>query len=119
MRYKKLIATIAIAGSFLLGVTFSEPIIDMRKNFYHEPAKGFYERPYSLKVETRKNMEGKIEAYLYDEDTKNYQKIGPNMYVGDYKHRIKSVTNIPKELAEKHKLLKIILDIYSLVSDND
>lgn len=119
MRCKKIIVTTAIAGSFLLGVALSEPIIDMRKNFHHEPAKGFYERPYSLKVETRKNMEGKIEAYLYDEDTKNYQKIGPNMYVGDYEHRIKSVTNIPKELIEKYKPLKLILKLYSLISDND
>lgn len=119
MRYKKLIATTAIAGSFLLGITLSEPIKDLRANFHYETAKGFYEKPYSLKIETRKNMEGKIEAYLYDKDTKNYQKIGPNMYVGDYKHRIKSVTNIPKELAEKHKTLKKLFDIYNLIFNDN
>ncbi len=41
------------------------------------------------------------------------------MYVGDYKHRIKAVVEIPKEIAEKNKLLKIILDIYNFVSDKD
>ncbi len=119
MRCKKTVITTAIAMSFFLGVTFSEPIKDMRKYFHYEAAKGFYERPYDLKVETKKNVEGKIEAYLVDKETKQYQKVGPKMYVGDYKHRIKSVVEIPKEIAEKNKLLKIILDVYSLVSDKD
>ncbi|MDP2906627.1 MAG: hypothetical protein Q8O03_01690 [Nanoarchaeota archaeon] len=119
MRCKKTVITTAIAMSFFLGVTFSEPIKDMRKYFHHETAKGFYERPYDLKVETKKNMEGKIETYLYDKETKQYQKVGPKMYVGDYKHRIKSVIEIPKEIAEKNKLLKIILDVYNFVSDKD
>ena len=119
MRCNKTVTATLIATSFFLGVMFSEPIKDMRRYFHHEAAEGFYERPYDLKVETRKNVEGKIEAYLYDKETKQHQKIGENMYVGDYKHRIKSVVNIPKEIAEKHKLLKIVLDVYSLVFDED
>ncbi|MBM3199314.1 hypothetical protein FJZ53_00130 [Candidatus Woesearchaeota archaeon] len=119
MRCKKTVLATIIAASFAAGVLMSEPIKDLRKNFRYEAAEGFYERPYNLKIETRKNMKGEIETYLYDDETKQYHKIGQKMYVGDYKHRIKSVTSIPKELAEKHKLLKFILDAYSLVSDKD
>lgn len=117
MRCKKTIVTTAIAISFFLGVVFSEPINDVRKNFHYEAAKGFYEKPYNLKIETRKNIDGKIETYLTDEETRQYQKIGTNMYVGDYKHRIKSITNIPREIAEKNKPLKLILDLYNFISD--
>ena len=119
MRCKKIVATTAIAISFFLGVMFSEPIRDVRKNFNHEAAKGFYENPYNIKIKTKKNIEGKIETYLVDGETKQYQKIGLNMYVGDYKHRIKSVTSIPKEMAEKNKPLKLIFDIYDFIFDED
>lgn len=119
MGWKKTVMTTAIAASFFLGVTFSEPIKDLRKNFHYEAAKGFYEKPYDLKIETRKNIEGKIETYLVDKEKKQYQKIGQNMYVGDYKHRIKSVTSIPKEMAEKNKFLKLILDFYNFISNEN
>lgn len=79
MRYKKTAATLAIATSFFLGVMFSGPIKDTRKYFHYEAAEGFYAKPYNLKIEKRKNIEGKIETYLVDEETKQYKKIRPNL----------------------------------------
>lgn len=111
LRCKKAVIISSIAASFLLGIVFSEPIKDLRKNFYHEPAKGFYEKPYNLEIRYKKNIEGKIETYLYDEETKQYQKIGPKMYVGDYRHRIKSATDIPKEIV-KDKGLDFLDEVY-------
>lgn len=80
MRCKKAVITTVIATSFLLGITLSEPIKDTRKYLHYEIAEGFYGKPYNLKIETRKNMEGKIEAYLTDEETKQYRKIKPNEF---------------------------------------
>ena len=116
MRCKKLFIT-AIAGSFFLGVMVSEPIKDLRKNFHHEAAEGFYEQPYNLKIKTKKNLDGKIESYLCDTETKQSQKIGHELYVGDNKHRIKAAGDIIIKIAEKK--LKILSELYSLVFDND
>ncbi|MBL7100824.1 MAG: hypothetical protein ISS23_02610 [Nanoarchaeota archaeon] len=116
MRHKKLITT-AIAGSFFLGIIFSGPIKDTRKYFHYETAKGFYEKPYNLKIKNRKDIQGKIETYIHDTETKQYHKIGPKMYVGDYEHRIKSAGNIIIEIAEGK--LKFLSGIYSLIFDDN
>lgn len=115
----KTAAIALIATSFFAGVMFSEPIKDAKKYLHYETEKGFYEKPYNLKIEKRKNLQGKIETYLIDKETRQYQKIGMNMYVGDYKHRIRSAMNIPKEIAEENELLKLVSDIYSFIFDED
>lgn len=114
MRCKKTLIASSIAASFLLGIALAEPIKDARSYLHHEPAKGFYQEPYNLKIKHKKNIEGKIETYLYDKKTKQYQKVGPKMYVGDYKHRIKSASEIPKEII-KDQGLEIIEEIYEFL----
>ena len=117
MKLNKTAITASIALSFFLGVMFSEPIKDTRSYFHYETAKGFYEQPYNLKIKTRKNLEEKIEAYLYDKETNQYQKIGPNMYVGDSKHRMKSAGHIIIEMMEDE--LKFLSNFYSFIFDKN
>jgi len=115
MRCKKLFVTTAIATSFFLGVALSGQIKNAKKHLPYEPAKGFYEKPYNLEIETRKNLEGKIETYLFDKETKECQKIGPNMYVGDKLHRIESAGYVIIEIVEKK--LKSVSNLYSFIFD--
>ena len=115
MRCKKIVITMAIAGSFFLGIGISEPIKDARKMFHYEAAESFYERPYDLEIKHKKTVDGKIETYLYDEETNDYQKIGPNMYVGDKKHRIKSAGHAIIEQLEDE--IEFLLDFYGFVFD--
>lgn len=119
MRYKKTIITTAILASFFLGTILPGQIKNIKKYSCYEPAKGYYERPCNLEIKTNKNIEGKIETYLCDTETKQCQKIGTKMYVGDYKHRIKAVCNIPKEILEDKKNLGFILNLYDFILDDD
>ena len=107
MRYKKAAVITAMSASFLLGLTLSEPIKDTRKYFHYEAAEGFYEKPYNLKIETRKNIEGKIETYLVDEETKQYRKIKPNT-VKEPKQRINETLE---------KTIEVIGEIYEFFFD--
>jgi hypothetical protein len=72
---KKLTAIILAGASFCGGVYLADEVKSLRTAFHERAAEGFHQRPYDLRVVTRKNQGG-LEAYLMDSRTNEYRKIG-------------------------------------------
>ena len=104
MRINEYLATAVLALTFFTGVYFAEDVRSLRSMYPYTVKPEFFQRPYDLRI-VRKEVNGSIESYLADTETRNYQRIGPDLYVGDGIHRLESVIDSTKEFISRHKSL--------------
>ena len=97
--------------AFIAGISVPYFSNFLRSQMYYAPEKGYFERPFDLKIVYQKSISGRIMTYLVDTKANESHKIGPGMYVGGPLHRLESLLNLPYEyIEEKHqRLLKLIL----------
>jgi hypothetical protein len=95
MKYKSLIYGLVFLLGFYLGSGFSNNR-GIKEPYEYKVREGFYRNPYALRI-VRKEVCGEVEVYLYDIETGESKRIGPNMYLGGLEDRMKSLISLPFE----------------------
>jgi len=95
MKYKNLIYGVVFLSGLYLGSNLNKNP-DVVEPLSYKTRDGFYRNPYDLKV-VRKQVCGEVEVYLYDTETGESKKIGPNMHLGGLEDRLKGLVSLPFE----------------------